>query len=328
MSCVTPGTWRHPGETAPVWPGRTWPLGADWGAEATNFAVRAPESTAVWVCVFDEDDRETRHALTEVSLGIWHGMVPGVAAGTRYGYRVDGPWEPEMGLRFNVDKLLLDPYARAISGSLAHDPAIFGYDVRSPGRRSRRDSAAYVPKGVVVNDPPFDWGDDQRPYTRWRDTVIYELHVKGMTALHDRVPEHLRGTYAGLGTAPVIDYLRDLGVSAVELLPVQQFVSEPHVLRRGMENYWGYNTVGFFAPARGYSSAGDRGGQVREFKEMVKAFHAAGIEVILDVVYNHTAEGGVNGPTLSFRGPRRPWLTTSGSTIASWATRSSTPTGT
>jgi glycogen debranching enzyme GlgX len=302
MSCVTPGTWRHPGETAPVWPGRTWPLGADWGAEATNFAVRSPEATAVWVCLFDEDDRETRHALTEVSLGIWHGMVPGVAAGTRYGYRVDGPWEPEMGLRFNADKLLLDPYARAISGDLTHDPAIFGYDVRSPGRRSRRDSAPYVPKGVVVNDPRFDWGDDQRPYTRWRDTVIYELHVKGMTALHDRVPEHLRGTYAGLATPPVTDYLRDLGVTAVELLPVQQFVSEPHVLRRGMENYWGYNTVGFFAPHGGYSASGDRGGQVREFKEMVKAFHAAGIEVILDVVYNHTAEGDINGPTLSFRG--------------------------
>ena len=302
MSRVTPGTWRRPGETAPVWPGRTWPLGADWDEEATNFAVRAPEGTGVWVCLFDDQDRETRRPLTEVSLGIWHGEVPGVAPGTRYGFRAQGPWEPEMGLRFNVDKLLLDPYALAISGDLAYDPAIFGYDVRSPGRRSRRDSAAYVPKGVVLNDPPFDWGEDRRPYTRWRDTVIYELHVKGMTALHDRVPEHLRGTYAGLATPPVIDYLRDLGVTAVELLPVQQFVSEPHVMRRGKANYWGYNTIGFFAPHGAYSSAGDRGGQVREFKEMVKAFHAAGIEVILDVVYNHTAEGDVTGPTLSFRG--------------------------
>jgi glycogen operon protein len=302
---VTPGTWRHPGETAPVWPGRTWPLGADWGEEATNFAVRAPEATRVWVCLFDDDDgvdRETRHELTEVSLGIWHGEVPGVAPGTRYGYRVHGPWAPEMGLRFNVDKLLLDPYARAVSGELVHDRAIFGYDVRSPSRRSRSDSAPYVPKGVVLHDPPFDWGDDRRPYTRWRDTVIYELHVKGMTALHDRVPEHLRGTYAGLATPPVLDYLRDLGVTAVELLPVQQFTSEPHVLRRGMANYWGYNTIGFFAPHGAYSFAGDRGGQVAEFKEMVKAFHAAGIEVILDVVYNHTSEGDIRGPTLSFRG--------------------------
>jgi glycogen debranching enzyme GlgX len=302
MSRVTPGTWRRRGETAPVWPGRTWPLGAEWGADATNFAVRAPEATRVWVSLFDEDDGETRHALTEVSLGIWHGEVPGVAPGTRYGYRADGPWDPDLGLRFNRDKLLLDPYARAISGRLGNHPSILGYDVRSPSRRGTGDSAPYVPKSVVCHDDGFDWGDDRRPYTRWRDTVVYELHVKGMTALHDRVPEHLRGTYAGLATPAVVDYLRDLGVTAVELLPVHQFVSEPRVMAAGRENYWGYNTIGFFAPHNGYSSTGDRGGQVREFKEMVRTFHAAGLEVFLDVVYNHTAEGWTDGPTLSFRG--------------------------
>jgi len=294
--------WSHRGESADVWPGRTWPLGSDWGEEATNFAVRAPEATRVWVCLFDDRGKETRHELSEVSLGIWHGEIPGVAVGTRYGYRADGPWEPALGLRFNDRKLLLDPYARAISGDLVDHPAIFGFDVNAPHRRSRRDSAPYVPRGVVVHDPDFDWGDDHRPYTRWRDTVVYELHVKGMTALHDRVPERLRGTYAGLAAPAVTDYLRDLGVTAVQLLPVQQFVSEPRVLARGLTNYWGYNTIGFFAPHHGYSSTGDRGGQVREFKEMVKAFHAARMEVYLDVVYNHTAEGGVDGPTLSFRG--------------------------
>ena len=305
MSRVTPGMWSRPGQTAAVWPGRTWPLGAHWSDEATNFAVRSPEATRAWVCLFDDTDgvdRETRHELTEVSLGIWHGAIPGVAPGTRYGFRVDGPWQPALGLRFNPDKLLLDPYARAVSGTLTNDPSIFGFDLAAPARRDVRDSAAYVPKSVVVHDPDFDWGDDQRPYTRWRDTVIYELHVKGMTALHDRVPEHLRGTYAGLATPAVIDYLRDLGVTAVELLPVQQFVSEPRVLARGQRNYWGYNTIGFFAPHNAYAAADDRGGQVREFKEMVRAFHAAGLEVILDVVYNHTAEGGTDGPTLSFRG--------------------------
>ena len=285
-----------------MWPGRTWPLGVSYDREATNFAVRAPEATRMWVCLFDDQGRETRHALTELSLGVWHGAVPGVEPGTRYGYRADGPWAPEQGLRFNPDKLLLDPYARAVSGAVVDDPAIYGYDVASPTRRSRLDSAPYVPKGVVVHDPDFDWGDDHRPYTRWRETVIYELHVKGMTALHDRVPEHMRGTYAGLATSAVTDYLRELGVTAVELLPVQQFASEPRVMERGMANYWGYNTLGFFAPHAAYSSSGDRGGQVREFKEMVKALHAAGIEVILDVVYNHTAEGEATGPTLSFRG--------------------------
>ncbi|GAB3259059.1 glycogen debranching protein GlgX [Nocardioides dilutus] len=298
---MAPGLWRTRGETAPIWPGRYFPLGSTWSAEATNFAVWAPEGTAAWVCLFDEDDNETRHRLTERSLGVWHGAVPDVAVGTRYGYRVAGPWAPEQGLRFNAAKLLLDPYARAISGELDPVPAVFGYDAVAPSERDDADSAPFVPKSVVVDDR-FDWGDDTRIQRRWRDSVVYELHVKGMTRLHDRVPEHLRGTYAGLATPAVIDYLRDLGVTAVELLPVHQFCTEPAVAKRGLVNYWGYNSIGFFAPHAAYSASGDRGQQVTEFKQMVKAFHEAGLEVILDVVYNHTAEGGVEGPTLSFRG--------------------------
>ncbi len=298
---MAPGLWRTRGETAPIWPGRNFPLGSTWSGESTNFAVWAPEGSAAWVCLFDGDDVETRHRLTERSLGIWHGAVPGVALGTRYGYRVAGPWAPAQGLRFNPSKLLLDPYARAVSGELNPVPAVFGYDAESPTERDDTDSAPYVPKSVVVDDR-FDWGGDVPIQRRWRDTAIYELHVKGMTALHDRVPEELRGTYAGLATPAVTDYLRDLGVTAVELLPVHQFCTEPTVSERGLKNYWGYNSIGFFAPHGAYSAAGDRGQQVTEFKQMVKAFHEAGLEVILDVVYNHTAEAGPEGPTLSFRG--------------------------
>jgi glycogen debranching enzyme GlgX len=290
---VTPGEWTAAGESVAVWPGRNWPLGATWGEESTNFAVYAPAATCVWVCLFDADGTETRHELTERSLGIWHGALPGVPAGQEYGFRADGPWEPDLGLRFNPHKLLLDPYARAVSGEVTPKRAVFG--------DNDGDSAPYVARSVVVHDE-FDWGDDLKLGRRWRDTVVYELHVKGFTALHDRVPEHLRGTYAGLADPAVTDYLRDLGVTAVELLPVQQFTSEPEVVKRGMTNYWGYNTIGFFAPHAAYSSSGDRGQQVTEFKQMVKALHAAGLEVYLDVVYNHTAESGVDGPTLSFRG--------------------------
>ncbi len=284
-----------------MWPGRNWPLGATWSLESTNFAVYAPRATRAWICLFDNEGVETAHEMTEVSLGIWSGAVPGVAPGTRYGFRTDGPWDPDQGLRFNPAQLLLDPYARAVSGDFTPHPAAFDYVHGSPQLRSDDDSAPYVPRCVVVHDE-FDWGEDAPLRRRWRDTVIYELHVKGMTVLHDRVPPELRGTYAGLATPAVTDYLRDLGVTAVELLPVHQFVSEPGVLERDLVNYWGYNSIGFFAPHNAYSSSGDRGGQVREFKEMVKALHAAGIEVILDVVYNHTAEAGPLGPTLSFRG--------------------------
>ena len=284
-----------------MWPGRAWPLGSTWSAESTNFAVYAPRATAAWVCVFDDEGGERQHQLTEQTLGIWHGAIPGLAPGTRYGYRVDGHWDPEQGLRFNPNKLLLDPFARAISGELTLDPAIFGYVLGQPETMDTADSAPYVQRSVVV-DEAFDWGEDRPLRHRWRDSVIYELHVKGMTALHDRVPEELRGTYAGLATPAVVDYLKDLGVTAVELLPIHQFVSEPALTERGLTNYWGYNSIGYFAPHHGYAATGDRGQQVTEFKEMVKALHAAGIEVILDVVYNHTAEAGPLGPTLSFRG--------------------------
>ena len=286
----------------PCGPGRSFPLGSTWSEESTNFAVHAPYATAAWVCVFDDEGAETRHRLTEHTLGIWHGAVPGVEPGTCYGYRVDGPWQPEGGLRFNAQKLLLDPFARAVSGRVLPDPAIFGYDVEEPDEPSPLDSAAYVPRSVVVGDDGFDWGGDQPLRHRWRDTVVYELHVKGMTELHDRVPEHLRGTYAGLASPAVVDYLQDLGVTAVELLPIHQFATEPEVAARGLANYWGYNSIGFFAPHNAYSSSGDRGEQVTEFKAMVKALHDAGIEVLLDVVYNHTAEATPAGPTLSFRG--------------------------
>ncbi|CAN5242487.1 glycogen debranching protein GlgX [soil metagenome] len=306
-------TWT--GGPFPAWPGEHQPLGATWGAEATNFAVFSPEATSVDVCLLDDTDGrlvETRHRLTEQTLGIWHGAVQGVVVGQRYGFRADGPWEPERGRRFNPAKLLLDPYARAVSGELRVDEAVYGYvrptagdDAHTRARklltRDDRDSAPYVPLGVVVHED-FDWGPDTAPRTRWTDTVVYELHVKGFTHLHDRVPEELRGTYAGLATPAVVDYLTDLGVTTVELMPIHVIGSEPHLSERGLPNYWGYNTLGYFAPHHGYSSSGDRGGQVREFKRMVKALHAAGLEVILDVVYNHTAEGAADGPMLSFRG--------------------------
>ena len=298
---VSPQLWTRMGETTAIWPGRDWPLGATWSAESTNFAVHAPRATGVWLCLFDDAGRETRHALTEHTLGVWHGAVPGVLPGQRYAYRVDGPWEPSNGDRFNPRKVLLDPYALATSGTIIAEQPIFGAREDDEASRDDTDSAAYTARSVVV-DPAFDWEGDEPIRTRWRDTVIYELHVKGFTRLHDRVPEPLRGTYAGLAEPAVVEYLRDLGVTAVELLPVQQFFSEPALLERGVVNYWGYNTLCYFAPDAAYSSSGDRGGQVAEFKRMVRAFHRAGIEVILDVVYNHTAEAGPGGPTLSFRG--------------------------
>jgi glycogen debranching enzyme GlgX len=292
--------WTHPDETLPVWPGRHQQRGAVWSPESTNFAVWSPEATAMWICLFDEAGQETRHRLTEHTLGVWHGAIPGLPIGQRYGIRADGPWDPAHGRRFNPAKLLLDPYARAISGEVTPGVEVLAYD-GSPDNRSEIDSAPFMPRSVIVHDD-FDWDDDQPLRTRWRDTVIYELHVKGFTKLHQEIPEPERGTYAALGSPTVTDYLRDLGVTAVELLPIHQFVSEPGVVDRGLTNYWGYNSIGFFAPHAAYSASGDSGQQVTEFKQMVKNFHRAGIEVILDVVYNHTAEGGPAGPSYSFRG--------------------------
>ena len=298
---LSPWRWQHPDEKAPVWPGFHQRLGATWSADSTNFAIWSPEATSMWVCLVDDDGDETRHQLTEHTLGVWHGAIPGVPVGQRYGFRADGPWEPDRGRRFNPEKLLLDPYAQAISGELVDGPDPLPYDVAKPAKRSTVDSASAMPRSVVVHDD-FDWGDDRPLRTRWRDTVIYELHVKGFTQLHNEVPEGQRGTYAGLGSHTVTDYLNDLGVTAVELLPVHHFFTEPGVADRGLVNYWGYNSIGFFAPHAAYSSSGDRGEQVTEFKQMVKSFHEAGIEVILDVVYNHTAEGGQEGPAYAFRG--------------------------
>lgn len=240
MLPVSPNTWRWSslGETAPVWPGYHQSLGATWRPEATNFAVFAPEATSLWVCLFDDEDREVRHQLTEHTLGVWHGAIPGVPVGQRYGFRAEGPWLPESGRRFNPRKLLIDPYARAVSGAVSGHDELLPYDVAEPAMPSEIDSAPHMPKCVVVHDE-FDWGDDRPLRTRWRDTVVYELHVKGFTQLHNEVPEHLRGTYAGLGSPAVTNYLRDLGVTAVELLPVHQFVDERSVVARGLTNYWG-----------------------------------------------------------------------------------------
>jgi isoamylase len=272
-----------------------------------NFALWAAGAESVELCLFDEDGRERRIPLTESTFHVWHGYLPGIGPGTRYGYRVHGPWDPASGRRWNPDKLLLDPYARAVDGEFVLDDAVYGQlkdgadaDV---DRRDSRDSAPFVPRSVVVGDDKVDTG--VRPHTPWAETVIYELHVRGFTQRHPAVPEELRGTYAGLAHPAVIDHLVHLGVTAVELLPIHHFVSEAHLLERGMTNYWGYNSIGYLAPHAAYSAAvrrGERGGQVREFQEMVAAMHAAGIEVILDVVYNHTAEGGQDGPTISFRG--------------------------
>ncbi len=288
-------------------PGSPAPLGATWDGEGTSFALRTSTAEAVELCLFDELGHEQRTPLERSAGDVWHAHLPSVGPGQRYGYRVSGPYDPAVGARHNARKLLVDPYARALQGELVLADPVFGEAPGQPGVPDLRDSAPWVPRSVVVDDA-FDWGDDRRPRTPWPETVVYELHVKGFTARHPGVPEHLRGTYAGLAHPAALEHLLELGVTAVELLPVHHFVSEPHLLRRGLTNYWGYNTVGFFAPHAAYAATGTRGEQVREFKAMVRALHEAGLEVLLDVVYNHSGEGDATGPTLSFRGlDNRSW---------------------
>ncbi|HZY77664.1 MAG TPA: glycogen debranching protein GlgX [Jatrophihabitantaceae bacterium] len=274
-----------------AWPGSPFPLGAHWDGDGVNFAIWSTTATAVDVCLFDSSGHETVIPLDDTTFHVWHGYLPGVEPGQRYGFRIDGPYDPSRGLFHNCSKLLLDPYARAIEGDFTDHPSVYA--------SNDQDSAPYVPRSVVIHDG-YPWGDDHRPNVPWDDTVIYELHVRGFTMQHPGIPPELRGTYAGLAHPASIDYLTSLGITAVELMPVHHFVTEPGVQQRGMRNYWGYNSVGFFAPHEAYASR--KGNQVREFKSMVRALHAAGIEVILDVVYNHTAEGGPNGPVLNFRG--------------------------
>ncbi|WP_327044319.1 glycogen debranching protein GlgX [Microbispora sp. NBC_01189] len=284
-----------------IWPGDSYPLGATYDGAGTNFALFSEVAERVELCLFDDEGNEERVSLAEVDGFVWHCYLPGVGPGQRYGYRVHGPYSPAEGLRCNPNKLLIDPYAKAVEGSVNWDQAVYGYRFGEPDSRDDSDSAAYVPRSVVVN-PFFGWGHDRPPATPYHDTVLYEAHVRGLTITHPKIPDRIRGTYAALGHPEIVDHLTALGVTAIELMPVHQFVTDHILEKRGLANYWGYNTIGFFAPHNAYSSSGQRGGQVLEFKAMVKALHEAGIEVILDVVYNHTAEGNHLGPTLSMRG--------------------------
>lgn len=294
-----------------VWPGRPYPLGAHWDGKGINFALFADNAERVELCLFDkpEDEKESaRITLSERSHQEWHVYVPGLKPGQLYGYRVHGPYDPENGMRFNPNKLLIDPYARAIAGTFDWSDALFGYavgDEREDLSFSEIDSAPYTPKSVVT-DQAYDWEGDSAPDIPYHETVIYEMHTKGFSYLNPQIPKEIRGTYAGLAHPQSIEYLKKLGITAVELMPIHHFVADRHLVERGLTNYWGYNTIGFFAPDVRYSSSGILGEQVNEFKNMVKELHQAGIEVILDVVYNHTAEGNHMGPTLSFRGIDNP----------------------
>jgi isoamylase len=287
-----------------LWPGNSAPLGANFEGEGTNFALFSENATAVWLCLFDEGGNETRIPLTEVTNYVWHGFAPGVTPGQRYGFRVDGPNEPASGHRFNPHKLLIDPYALAIEGRVDWGEEVFGYRWNDPEEdlsENNMDDAHRVPKSVVV-DRSFDWSGDRTLRIPWHETVIYETHVKGYTVTHPGIPEELRGTYAGMAHPAAVEHLQLLGVTAVELLPVHHFLTPQFLTDRGLNNYWGYDSIGFFAPYSEYAATGKDGEQVAEFKSMVRTLHQAGIEVILDVVYNHTGEGNQMGPTVSFRG--------------------------
>ncbi|GAA4877906.1 glycogen debranching protein GlgX [Pseudonocardia benzenivorans] len=284
-----------------LWPGSPHPLGATWDGGGTNFALFSEPADMIELCLFDEDGVETRVPLPERDGFVWHGYLPRVRPGTRYGYRVHGPYDPAAGLRCNPAKLLLDPYAMAVDGEITWDEAMFAYRFGDPDSRNDADSAPFAMRSVVA-DPYFDWQDDRPLRIPYHETVLYEAHVRGLTMTNPKVPRDVRGTYAGIAHPATVEHLRGLGVTALELMPVHQFVHDSTLADRGLRNYWGYNTIGFFAPHNGYAGFGTRGEQVQEFKSMVRTLHRAGIEVILDVVYNHTAEGNHLGPTLSFRG--------------------------
>jgi isoamylase len=297
--------------TAKIWPGKPYPLGATWLGNGVNFAIYAEHASAVDLCLFDSLDaphERVRVRLREQTENVWHAFLPDARPGQLYGFRVCGPYDPPHGLRFNDSKLLLDPYAKSIAGQIKWSDEMFGYilgDVGEDLSRDSRDNAWAMPKSVVV-DPTFDWGNDARPNTPFSETVIYEMHVRGFTKLLLEIPEHLRGTYAGLASQEAIGYLKNLGVTAVELLPVHTHLDDRPLIDRGLTNYWGYNSIGFFSPHGQYSSNREPGAEVVEFKGMVRNLHAAGLEVILDVVYNHTGEGNHLGPTVSFRGIHNP----------------------
>ena len=285
-----------------IWPGNNYPLGATYDGAGTNFSIFSEVAERVELCLFEEQGKETRFDLPDVTSFCWHGYVPNLGPGQRYGFRVHGPWAPAEGHRCNPAKLLLDPYARAIEGRVQWNEAVFPYFFNDPdGRPNDKDSAPFMPKSVVIN-PYFDWGNDRHPRTQSHETIVYEAHVKGFSIKHPDVPEELRGSYAGLAHPRAIEHFTRLGVTAVELMPVHQFIHDAHLIERGLRNYWGYNSIGYLAAHNEYSASGQTGQQVQEFKQMVKGLHEAGIEVILDVVYNHTAEGNHMGPILSFKG--------------------------
>lgn len=288
--------------TLKLWPGCSYPLGANYDGSGTNFSIFSEKAQRVELCLFDDNNKETRVDLTEVTGYRWHGYLPKIQPGQRYGYRVHGPWDPSSGNRFNPAKLLLDPYAKAIDGPIQWNEAVFPYYFgKSPDEKNECDSAPYMPK-CVIHQPHFDWAGDKRLQIPLHETIIYEVHVKGFTATHPGIPAEMRGTYAALAHPVVIEHFKQLGITAVELMPIHHFIHDKHLVDKGLRNYWGYNTVGFFAPHSEYSSDKSPGGSVSEFKEMVKKFHQAGIEVILDVVYNHTGEGSEMGPMLNFKG--------------------------